>query len=225
MIGRDTPYIVVDDSDDNNDDDSRNSDDDSRHRIFTDDEDDSGYGDMSTRASPLASTVGSDWAAEALQWAAGSGPNGHLFALQLDVRVSEVRAYPEEPAAKRRRLWGSANMQIGNLLMRFSQQDNFSRKMAEAMVTKLCRYVVQLDLAESKPRPFEDFRDQVSEISFFGLGDLVGHWSSGRTGHVENKDYKTKKIQIQFLDGALEWRWPAAFVYVDWRPVPQGQQD
>ena len=73
MIGRDTPYIDVDDSDDDNSDD-----DNSRHRIFTDDEDDSGYGDMSTRASPLASTVGSEWAAEALQWGAGSGPNGHL---------------------------------------------------------------------------------------------------------------------------------------------------
>ena len=77
MIGRDTPYIVVDDSDDNNDDDSRNSDDDSRHRIFTDDEDDSGYGDMSTRASPLASTVGSDWATVTPVTTA----QGHLFLL------------------------------------------------------------------------------------------------------------------------------------------------
>ena len=161
------------------------------------------------------------------------GPTVTFFALQLNVRASEVRAYPEEPAAKRRRLWDAANMQVGNLLMRFSQQE-----MAEAvrptqqayiiitaMVKDLCRYVVQLEMGESKPHPFEDFRDQVSEISFFRLGDLVGHWRTGRTGHVENKDYKTKKIQIQFLDGALEWRWPAAFVYVDWRPVPQGQQD
>ena len=105
----------------------------------------------------------------------------------------------------------------------------FGRRTQE-LISILINVVLQLQSGEAKEvtNDSDDFINQVTP------GDWVEHWRSGRRGRVENKDHETKKIQIWFVDGALQWRRPAAFVIAQHRqdqnvdkdaPVQQEQQD
>ena len=128
---------------------------------------------------------------------------------------------------EKQRFWGYANATIGELLLEHDPT-RFGRRTQE-LILILINVVLQLQWGEAK-----EVTNDSDDFNQVTPGDWVEHWRSGRRGRVENKDHETKKIQIWFVDGALQWRRPAVFVIAQHRqdqnvekdaPVQQEQQD
>ena len=147
---------------------------------------------------------------------------------------------PSRPHPLRKVLWDEANAMVGELLPLFNydledddedQTRLLYRRRTQELVQNLINVVLQLQWGEAEEA---DVTNDSYDFNQITPGDWVEHWRSGRRGRVENKDHETKKIQIWFVDGALQWRRPAAFVIAQHRqdqnvekdaPVQQEQDD